>query len=189
MFKEILKLMKNLTKKNIITTFILLFFIVILIFIIYFGTLFFKENKYLFNNKYIHTKKRDTYIIKNVDDTLINSYISKDNNTLIVFWASWCQACIEESAELNNFINNNPDITVLVVSFDKSFSDLENYLSTTNYNWFIILDPNRKIRQSLDTDTKGIPAAYLINSNLDVIAKDISTMNEEQFLKFYNLTK
>lgn len=184
--------MRNLTNKNIKFILLLLFIItIILTFSIYFAISFISDNQDLYNkDTYIPTSKRESYIIKNVDNILINNfsnYVSKNKNTLIVFWASWCQACVEESNDLNNFITNNPDIPVLVVSFDKNITDLETYLSSNNYNWFVFFDTERKIRKILDADTKGIPATYLINNNLEVITKEISSKTEDEFLEFYNL--
>lgn len=182
--------MNKFTKKIFLIIFILLFIIIILAFGIYLCKSYLNnnKNKYMING-YVPTSNRNTYILQNVDDSLINNYISKHDNTLIVFWASWCQACVEEANELNNFINNNPNITVIVVSFDKNITDLENYLKNNNYNWFVIFDTERKIRKSLDNDIKGIPATYLINNTLNVISKEITSMDEDGLLKFYNLNK
>lgn len=175
----------NLTKSsNKLLT--LVISIIFLIFILV-GYLFYLK-PYAINMKtnYIPTKRRNTYIIQNANDILLNNYISKKSNTLIVFWATWCPSCIEESNDLNEFINNNPDIPVIVVSHDKTIEKVEQYLKENNFNWFVILDSERKIRASLDTDTKGIPSTYLLNKDLNVISKEITQMSEKDFYDFYN---
>lgn len=183
--------MKNLTKKHIKIIFILLILIIFLFFCFYFFILNITNKKEIkIKDEYIYSIKRDNYIIKNVDEALINifaNYIPKEKNTLIVFFATWCQACVEESEELNKFITNNPNIPVIVVSFDKKVTDLENYLLKNKYNWFTFFDPTREIRKLYDIDTKGIPATYLVNNNFNVISKKISSMTEEELLNFYNL--
>lgn len=176
------KLIKNLNKVLIV--------VIPIIFIIFIlaGYLFYLK-PYIINMKtgYIPTKRRNTYTIKNADDILLNNYISKKSNTLIVFWATWCPSCVDESNALNEFINNNPDIPVIVVSHDKTIEKVEQYLKENNFNWFVILDSERKLRTIIDTNTKGIPSTYLLDKDLNVLSKEVTQMSENDFYDFYNL--
>ncbi len=176
---------KNTTRKIFLILFLIIFFVIAIISFIYLK----KTHNFFDNPKYIATSKRKDYIIANVDDTLLKKYVSKKDNTLIIFWASWCSTCIEESEQLNNFMINNPNIPIIIVSHDKNISDLQNYLSINNYNWFVILDTEKSIRESIDNGSKGIPATYLLDNNLNILSKTTDTMTEEEFFNFYNLIK
>lgn len=173
------KCLNNILIKTIIIS-LVLFFLLLFCYLFFLKDYSFDVKKY-----YIPTKKRNNYVITN--DTCLNKYISKNKNTLIVFWATWCPSCIEESNDLNEFITNNPDIPVIVVSHDKNIENVEKYLKENNYNWFVILDSNRELRKNIDTNTKGIPATYLLDKDLNILLKDVSKLSKEDFFNFYNL--
>lgn len=167
----------------------ILIFTSIAILLILIITCFIIQKKYNFfnNTKYISTNKRKNYIINNVDETLLTNYISKKQNTLIIFWASWCSTCVEEADELNKFITNNPNLPIIIVSHDRELSDLENYLTTKNYKWFVIFDTDKTIRENIDKESKWIPSLYLLDKDLNIISSSTNSMTEEELLNFYNL--
>lgn len=135
--------------------------------------------------KYVYLNDRENYIIQNVDNSFLDDYYN-DENTMVVFTASWCKYCVEEQNELNNFIINNPDKKVIIVSHDKTYEDLENYLKTNNFNWFVIFDKDKTIRNHIDPGSNGIPSTYLLNKSGKMIGFSIGTKNENEFLQFYN---
>ncbi len=166
----------------------LLFITVFIIFAIIFSIIILSYyNKYYKNYNYVQTNKRESSIIKMADNTYLDSYISKKKNTLVIFWASWCPSCKMESEALNNFILKQPNIPVIIVSHDKDYETLNNYLNINNYNWFVILDSEKTIREHIAPNTSGIPCAYLINTNGNIINYYKATFTEDMFLKFYNL--
>jgi|GEM_PF-1876150 len=134
---------------------------------------------------YIYLKDRVNYIIQTADENFLNNYYGNDN-TMVVFSASWCKYCVEEQNELNNFINNNPEKKVLVVSHDKTYEDLDKYLKDNNLNWFVIFDKDKTIRQNIDPDVNGIPSTYLLNKNGKIIGYSKGVKTETEFLQFYN---
>lgn len=175
----------NLSNKYIKTSIIIVIFISLLF--ILFNLFYSNSEKTNIKNNYIPTKKRTNYVIINSNDISLNNYISNKSNTLVIFWATWCSSCVEESNNINSFILNNPEIPVIIISHDKNLEKVEKFLKENNFNWFVILDTNRKIRESIDTDTKGIPATYLLNKDLNIISKVITQMSEDDFYNFYNL--
>lgn len=172
--------MKNKKIYIFITISILLLLTLILVigFIIY--------NNYLQKdkNEYIKTSKRDSYIIKKFDESYLLKYLQKENN-LIVFFASDCHYCVEEAPGLNEFIKQNPNIPVIMVSHDKDESALQKYLTDNNYNWFVILDPEKKIRSHIDPDATGIPSNYLIDENYNILNYFKGPLKPEELKYFY----
>ncbi|AKE52266.1 TlpA family protein disulfide reductase [Kangiella geojedonensis] len=53
---------------------------------------------------------------KNVDDY-------RGQWLVINFWAEWCPPCLEEIPELGKLVEENPDIAVIGVSYDKLSND------------------------------------------------------------------
>lgn len=161
---------------------IFIFFILLLTFISFFSI----YDWYIDNNKYIATSKRNSHIIYTADENILNKYYVKNKNTIVVFWASWCPQCLEEAPELNEFMLSNPDIPVIVVSHDKNYDTLSNYLIENNYNWFVIFDTDKKIRNAISKNTSGIPSTYLLNKKGEVIKYKNGFFSKDDFFTFYN---
>ena len=134
--------------------------------------------------KYIPTKLRNSYIVSVSDDTYLTNYLQR-KNTLIIFFATWCDHCINEKDTITDIYNNNPDIPVIIVSHDISIEKLENFLKTNNLNWFVIFDPEKKIRKNIDKNSSGIPYLYLIDKNNNVLNKLNSPFDYDDILNFY----
>lgn len=129
-----------------------------------------------------------TYSINMVDNTFLKKYINKYGNTLVVFWSSLCSHCENEAEALNNFIISNKESqNIIVVSHDKDYSQLENYLREHNYNWNIILDSEKTIREHIDPGKTGIPASYLLDKNGNIINYYKGEMTLNNFNRFVNL--
>ena len=143
------------------------------------------KNNTFKKSEYTYLKDRPSYIIKNVDENLLKNYYGNDN-TMVVFMASWCSHCVAEKNELNNFIKNNPDKKVIVVSHDHTYDALQKYLSDNNLNWFVIFDRDKIIRESIDPGTDGVPCVYLLDKNGKIIGFSRSVTKEVDFYKFYN---
>ena len=134
---------------------------------------------------YVYFKDRPSYIIKNVDQFHLDNYYG-NSNTLVVFAASWCKYCVEEQNELNNFIKNNPDKKVIVVSHDHTYEELEKWLKDNNLNWFVIFDKDKTIREDLDPGSNGIPNAYLLDKDGKILGFTKGAKKEIEFFQFYN---
>ena len=178
-------------KKKKIFLFIVMLLIIALIFIgiVSIYSTFFTDNYTILNNynepEYIYASKRTEKTIVLADDTYLDNHLSKAKNTLVIFFATWCPDCTNEADSLNNFISNNKDIPVIIVSHDKEYEKLDKYLNDNGYNWFVILDSKKTIREHIDPGSKGIPSAYLLNSNNEIISYSDKTLTENEFLEFY----
>lgn len=139
-------------------------------------------------HQYIKTSKRTSHVIRTVDETFLDRYVSPSQNTLVVFWASWCPYCVEESEDLNNFMNNNPNIPVVVISSDHSEEELKKYLEEHQYNWYVVLDTEKTIRGKIDPGSKGIPSSYVLDKNQKILTSYKDALTEKQFLSFYHMT-
>lgn len=134
---------------------------------------------------YIPINDRESFIIHDVNENLLQDYIYQ-RNSVIVFWASWCHYCVEEAEELNNFIISNPKIPVIIVSHDTERNEVEEFLTQNNYNWFVIFDKEKTIRENLDPNSSGIPSTYILNRNFEIINFYKGPLSEKEFLDLYN---
>lgn len=129
-------------------------------------------------------KYRDSYVIS--ENRNLESFVNDDTNAVVVFWATWCSHCVEEAEDLNNFITSNLGRKIIVVSHDYTKEDLEEYLKEKGYNWFVILDTDKTIREKLDPGSKGIPSSYLVNKDMNILNFHKGKLNLEQFINFSN---
>ena len=168
-------------RKNIVI-FISIIFIVLIVLTLLF--IYFKTDLIKKNIDLTTAKSRKNYII--TDDKNLSNYINKDEKTLVIFWATWCSYCLEESNELNEYIKSNPYKSIIVVSHDDNKDDVVNYLEENGYNWFVILDPEKTIRENIDPGSSGIPSSYLLNSDMNILNFHKGKLSIEQFVSFYN---
>lgn len=129
-------------------------------------------------------KYRDSYVIS--ENRNLESFVNDDTNAVVVFWATWCSHCVEEAEDLNNFITSNLGRKIIVVSHDYTKEDLEEYLKEKGYNWFVILDTDKTIREKLDPGSTGIPSSYLVNKDMNILNFHKGKLNLEQFINFSN---
>lgn len=149
-------------------------------------SLFFIYHKRTNAIEYTRAKYRTSYIIHDASESYLTNYLSKKQNTLVIFFATWCPTCREESDSINSFISNNADIPVIVVSHDKNLDDLNNYFTENSYNWFAIFDSQKTIRENLDPGSSGIPCAYLLDSEGNILDYRKDEFTEEMLLDFYD---
>lgn len=132
---------------------------------------------------YVAYDKRQGAILTNVYTAYIENYYSEEN-TLVIFWASWCHNCQDETEAITTLMSENPNRKIVVVSHDETKNDLENYLTKNELNWFVIYDPTRIIRRAIDPEANSIPNTYLLNSKGEVINHYSGKMEIEDLRKF-----
>lgn len=169
---------KIITKKIIIIVIIVIILVAAILLYIFKDTLFSKTS-------YVPYNQRQSYIIKDVNDDFLSKYLS-DKNVLVICWASWCSNCKEDANAISEFIKQKPDAEIIIVAHDPEESDLEAYLKENSRNWFVIYDPEKKIREHLDPGKTTIPNTYLLNKKGEVINKYEGKMTYDELTRFYN---
>lgn len=146
---------------------------------------FFVLKPYFENKKDLtYGKYRNSYVIS--ENRNLENFVNDDANAVVVFWATWCSHCVEEAEDLNRFISSNLGRKIIVVSHDYTKEDLEEYLKEKGYNWFVILDTDKTIREKLDPGSTGIPSSYLVNKDMNILNFHKGKLNLEQFNSFSN---
>lgn len=167
-------------KKRLIIISIIFILIVIGVFtILYVKTDIFKRNKDI-----TMAKNRKSYVIS--EDKNLSNFTNKDDKTIIVFWATWCSYCVDEADALNEYISSNPYKSIIIVSHDNNKDDLKNYLEENGYNWFVILDSEKTIRENLEPGSTGIPSSYLLDKDGKIINFHKGKLTTDEFKSFSN---
>lgn len=174
-------------KKTVIFIIILSVFLISLFGI---GGLFIYNNYFKIDpNGYVRFNQRETYIIKQFDETYLSKYLNKKEKTLIVFFSTRCGYCVDEANDLNNFLMQNPKIQTIIVSHDAHEASLQYYLEENKYKWFTILDSEKKIREYLEPGSSGIPCVYLLDKDGKIINQYEGPLTCDQFKSFYEGNK
>lgn len=172
-------------KKKFILLICIIFFILMLLaafLFIYFKTDIIRQNSNLSIGKF-----RKSYVI--TEDKNLYNHLNDKENTLVIFWATWCSYCLDESNDLNEYIKENPYKSIIVVSHDDNKDDVKNYLEENGYNWFVILDSEKTIRENIDPGSKGIPSSYLLDKEGKIINFHKGKLTKDQFISFFNGVK
>ena len=158
--------------------------IFILIVIAIFTILYFKTDILKINKDITIAKNRKSYVIS--EDKNLSNFTNKEDKTLIVFWATWCSYCVDEAQALNEYISFNPYKSIIIVSHDNNKDDLKNYLEENGYNWFVIVDSEKTIRENLEPGSTGIPSSYLLDKDGKIINFHKGKLTTNEFASFFN---
>ncbi len=148
--------------------------------------LYIKKDAIFSGTKYVETKNRKSYIIENVDDTLLAKYLSKKERTMVIVMATWCSHCQDEAPDLNKLITEFKDYNIIVVSQDEDVEEMKKFLRDNNFNWFVIFDKDKKIRTSIDPTVTTVPYMALFDVNGNVVSTHKGQFNYDGFYNFFN---
>ena len=104
------------------------------------------------------------FVVKNLkgQDVTLSDFNGKV--VLLNFWATWCAACREEMASMQNLYSSlgKDGVEVLAVSIDRWNEDrIQKYVKKNNLTFPVLLDQNQKVRKQYHV--RGVPTSYLID--------------------------
>lgn len=108
----------------------------------------------------------------------------KNKWVIINYWASWCDACLNEIPELNNFYNHNTSKNVAIygVNFDHlATNELVQASNDSGIRFPVLIDDPSLIWQVGNTDV--LPVTYIINPSGKVVKKFIGPTTEQALLE------
>ncbi len=121
-----------------------------------------------------------------LDNNIFNIQKFKGKNLLINYWATWCNPCLAEMpymVELYEKYKNEEDIIFLFLSREE-LKTIKNYIpQDENLQRLPIF---KVITDDEFFATSGIPTTFIINSDGEVVVKDLGTAfwNDESVFKF-----
>jgi len=101
---------------------------------------------------------------------------------VINFWAEWCPPCLEEIPELNLLAEEQPDIAVLGVSYDKlSNHELEQLVDKLNIDYPIVAtEPMPYLPVA---KPQSLPGTYLVSPNGQIMGPILDKIDRHKILK------
>lgn len=104
------------------------------------------------------------FVAKNLKGQTVKLSDFKGKVLLLNFWATWCGACIEEMASMQNLYSSlkADGVEVLAISIDRWNEDrIKEYVKKKNLTFTVLLDQDQKVRKQYHV--MGIPTSYLID--------------------------
>ncbi|KHN80082.1 Nucleoredoxin-like protein 2 [Toxocara canis] len=93
----------------------------------------------------------------------------------LYFSAHWCPPCRQFTPVLKDFYEelDGESFEIVFVSFDRTESDLKEYMEEAHGDWYFVPFGNTEIQElAKKFDVSGIPALVVIKANGDVITKN-----------------
>ncbi len=108
----------------------------------------------------------------------------KNKWIIVNYWADWCDSCIEEIPELNNFYKNNQDSNIMIigVNYDNlPGPSLRRAIKKSGILFPVLQeDPAQAWRLS---EIVALPTTFVINPEGVVVRKIIGPNTEQSLLK------
>jgi len=83
-------------------------------------------------------------------------------NTIINFWATWCQPCRREMTELQTLYEmENGRLRILAVNLGESAETVRNWVKHLGLTYDVLLDPGKDVARRYQV--RGLPSTYLLD--------------------------
>ena len=101
----------------------------------------------------------------------------KAENTLILFYASWCPHCQELLPKLNDLYKSQKQskLKILAISIDTSKTDWLNFIQKNKFNWTNVSDlQGWNGKAATDYYLYATPTMFIVNNKKEIIAKPLN---------------
>ncbi|MBC8284560.1 MAG: TlpA family protein disulfide reductase [Nitrospinae bacterium] len=110
------------------------------------------------------SKPAPEFSLKNIRGGTTQLSDFKGKIVLINFWATWCAACIEEMASMQNLYGSlqKQGVEIVAISIDRWNEDrIIEYADKNKLSFHILRDPDQIVRKQYYV--MGLPTSYLID--------------------------
>jgi len=153
---------------------------IIIIFII--GVFFLGLNKDTnYNTNFLTGKKISNISLEYFDENKFykEEDLTRNNYTLINFWASWCSPCRQEHPLLIQ-LSKEKNLKLLGVNFKDKKKQAETFLNDLG-NPYDFLTKDKLGKSSVKFGVYGIPESILVNKNLMILKKFVGPLSTEDY--------
>jgi len=100
--------------------------------------------------------------------------------TMVDFWNSWCQQCIQEAEELEQSYKKlyDKNIQFIGVAIWDDQNAIKSHIKEYDISYHNVIDEEGKV--AIEFGVTGIPEKYFINSNGEIIMKILGPTTSEQ---------
>jgi thiol-disulfide isomerase/thioredoxin len=138
--------------------------------------------------KYLHYKAKQLEGAKvdsiNIVDTNGRKYNLKElkgKNIVLVFWASWCNYCVDEIPSIKKFYANKKDNTLLITaSIDKNSKDALNAIKEHNMSYPVVIKNSNNSEFFSYFKITQVPSIWVIDKNGVIVAQNLLHISDTQ---------
>lgn len=94
-------------------------------------------------------------------------------------WASWCQGCNEEAADLARLAEDHPEAQVVGLDIQDSREGARVFYERWGWRHPSIFDPTGKLASRLGL--QGLPSTYVLDSNHRVVSRIVGATDLDGF--------
>lgn len=128
-------------------------------------------------------QKAPSFTLPNVNgDEFELEAFSKDKNVLLVFSATWCQACRHEIPLIKNFYDEFKDdgLEIVVIDIGESRSKVKSFVKERAINYNVVLDEKADVAKIFQVT--GIPLNIVLDKSGTIVYKD-NAPPDKDFIK------
>lgn len=126
------------------------------------------------------------FVLTSLDGKTVSLSSLRGKPILLNFWATWCGWCVKEMpdmARLQGEMGNS--VQIVGVDYKEDAPKVEQFMSSKNYDWMVLLDVDGTVAQSYDVG--GFPTSFFINKYGEVVSKKVGAISydvmKEEILK------
>lgn len=116
----------------------------------------------------------------------INLQDIKSENTLILFFASWCPHCQELLPKINDLYKSQKQmkLKIMAISIDTSKSDWLTFIQKNKFNWTNVSDlQGWNGKAATDYYLYATPTMFIVNNKKEIIAKPLNIDDITKFVE------
>ncbi|MDP8259057.1 MAG: TlpA disulfide reductase family protein [Candidatus Aadella gelida] len=115
--------------------------------------------------------KAPDFILERTDGTrMVLAEELKEKNVVLVFFATWCPACVAEVPQVNSFFSDKSEtVSVTGINIQESPAKVQKFIDAKGIRYPIVLDPSGMVASLYKV--RGIPTVIAINMDGDIIYK------------------
>jgi cytochrome c biogenesis protein CcmG, thiol:disulfide interchange protein DsbE len=111
--------------------------------------------------------------LKSIDGKSFDFPKDQTSFSLVVFWASWCAPCAQETPSLAELARRNPTWQFLLISEDSTLKEIKDFLrifpSLNQPHIHIIWDKDRSLNNTFGVS--GLPESFLVDDQGRLVEK------------------
>ena len=134
--------------------------------------------------------KAPDFEIETIDGEDVVLSQMKNNYTLVIFWATWCENCKAEIPRINEAISlfKRAKVDIVAISIDEEEADIKKYVKENSISFKVasdLLGWEGKI--VTDYAVYATPSMFIVDRNMNIVAKPIT--GEQLFSEVEKLIK
>ncbi len=134
--------------------------------------------------------KAPDFEIETIDGEDIVLSQMKNDYTLVIFWATWCENCKEEIPRINEAMSlfKRAKVDIVAISIDEEEADIKKYVKDNSISFKVasdLLGWEGKI--VTDYAVYATPSMFIVDRNMNIVAKPIT--GEQLFSEVEKLIK